>query len=484
MSTDTVNDVTSLFEFARDWYHRHPGEQIPIYDWDRQVSQVSESSDNWVIYEGGYSIQPRSHNIIPCLAAISMDMEPDALLPIMKHHEVTCYHISHTHCEQIYDDPFDYDTAQKTISLAINEALIQVVMLDDELSDAFFKEYMAYGVNDDLEIAWLLYDHAKFWPATVVEHHKSLLSQSNVKNFVKAPDVTHGHTFLNSNLNFNTLSNKQVIKMLQRSGNLTLGVTAENGFEPNMSNSFFWHLLSAKSKGPDNPNVERTLEAINTVQDETMIAHIRSRILESVCEDSRNMEGGVRLLAEFLDDQRYGSIANDLVFNLKLMGRNTANDPPSSPPVSFGNNWAEKIVYTPELVLEQLCDDLKALTPQGLRKPHFEAIDALVSQLTITGDAIKGLCKELLFLALEGLDAYRETPFFVSKQLNPLDVVSSSLERLIRLVASDKDIDYAEFARYSSGSKALLAGNGFDLKKLPGITTRHRGQLLSDQLGL
>jgi hypothetical protein len=483
MSNDTVHDVTWLFDFATKWYEANPGEQISLYDWERKVEQAPEGSDPWVVYVGEYSVRVVSHNIIPCLAAISLDMETDELLAIMKHHDVTCYHISHTLCKPVYDDQRDDDWEQP-ISLVINEAFINVVMLDEQLTDAFLKEYLQYGLNDELEMAWLLCDRAKFWPVDLIKYHQNQISEGLSNTDEKAPGVSTNYVFDTTDLNFNTLTNDRIIQLLERSGNLTIGVTAENGFEPNLANSFFWKLLvSLDAKGANNPNTLRTIDAINAVQDEAMISRISARILESLCEGSNRMEGGARLISKFLDHQKYGSISENLVLNLNILDSVSPNVRIGTP-VSSSDLLRGEIAYKPDIVLAKLCNDLGAMKPEDLRRPHFQAIDALLRKCEISDDTMKNLCKNLLMVALDGLDAYRQTPHYVGKRFNPVETANSSLERLIRVVASMKSLDYEDFYKYSSGSKALLATNGFDIKKLPGISRSDRGRVLSEGLGL
>jgi hypothetical protein len=492
MQDEKLQDVTWLFDFASEWYTKNPGEQISLYDWQKKVAQDSENTAPLVFYVGFDSIRITSHDIIPSLALIGIQAEPEAVLASIKHHDVTCYHIAHTFCESTYGDNYDDYSSLESLTWEINQAFIRVIMLDDQLSQDFINEYINYGLNDDLEMAWLEYDSARFWPVTLVNHHLDSLSKGKINSNRKAPEASSSYVFEKSSLRFNSLTDNKIIKLLDRSGNLTLGITAENGYEPNRSNSFFCNLLLAlDKKGPSNSNIVRTLEAINRLQDEEMIAVINARLLESLTEGSSRTFGGVRLfecMHKFLDEQRYGSIRQNLVLNLKLLNLGDLILWPFPTMSAFyGNSQINKIGESPISILEQLLSDLKALNPQDFRRPHFEAIDALLSTRDFSPNQTKNTLNELLCVALNALDAYRPTINFhgkLAKIESCIESASSALAGLARLVASTKEIDYDRYKRFNSASKALLASNGFEIKKLPGITPRHRGQVLDDQLGL
>lgn len=492
MQDEKLQDVTWLFDFACEWYTKNPGEQISLYDWQKKVEQKPQNFAPLVIHVGFDSIRIPSLDTIPILALVGLQAAPEAVLASIKHHDVTCYHICQIFCETI-DTYNDNDSSSlESLTWDINQALIQSIMLDDQLSQDLVNEYLNHGLNDDLEMAWLEYDHARFWPVTLVNYHLDNLLNGKGDSTRIAPKVISSYVFAKSALRFNSLTDDKIIKLLERSGNLTLGITAENGYEPTRANSFFCNLLLAlDTKGPANTNIVRTLEAINRLQDEEMIAVINARLLESLTEGSSRAFGGVRLfecMNKFLDEQRYGSIRQNLVLNLKLLNLSDfifCKFPATS--VFYGNSQINNIGESPISLLEQLLSDLKALNSQDFRRPHFEAIDALLRTRDFSGNQTKNTLNDLLCVALNALDVYRHAVKFHGKLANIescIESASSALAGLTRLVASTNEIDYYRYKRFSSASKALLASNGFEIKKLPGITPRHRGQVLDDQLGL
>lgn len=52
------------------------------------------------------------------------------------------------------------------------------------------------------------------------------------------------------------------------------------------------------------------------------------------------------------------------------------------------------------------------------------------------------------------------------------------------IINKDSNIDYKMLSGLSSTSKSILAKNGFDIKRLPGMTMKDKGNVLSSQLGI
>lgn len=486
MQDEKLNDVTWLYDFALDWYSKNPGEQISLYDWQNKVEQANELSDPWVIYVGLNYIKPVSHNIIPALAAIEHGVDRETLLAIIKHHEVTTYHISQTVCAPIYDD---YDAKNdESLSWIVSQELVNAIMLDKETGDNFVSEYTKYGVSYDMEMAWLQCNHAPFWPDTVISHHLQKIANGDLIKY-KIPSLLSAYALEDCSVHLEEFSNDLILLMLKRSGNLRLGLTTENGFAVNNMNAFFRTLLTIEPKR--NQNINKVLEAINTLQNKEMISLITAKITESLSERNAKLDVGTELfeaMNKLLNNDLYGSISKDLVLNLKLLAKVDMNaSPETSMEGFFGNHLVANLGHAPGLALEQLLSEFKALMPEGFRRPHFEAIGILLSNCGEVDESTRTTCKHLLFVALDALDVYRVTPHYQTPNATSdvhVDAAKNGLEPLIRLVASSNDINYSNFNKYSSDSKALLASNGFDIKKLSGISRRDRGQMLCDGIGL
>jgi hypothetical protein len=323
-------------------------------------------------------------------------------------------------------------------------------------------------------------------PVERIEKHLSDIKQGTVDPCEKVRDVSTCHVFLRASSGFKTLSDEVILKALVRSGNLTLGLTRENGFVLGSAYGFFRDLLLSMNESPRNKNAERIFEVLNNVQDIQMVATIKARILESFMEfDARRASGALFLecMARFLDDSRYGELRQNMTLNLRLLNvRQLEVLQAHGSEVFYGNPLIQQLGNSAGSILQSLLSELKALNPLDFRLPHFCAISTLVDNSTMLDEPIYNLWPELLFVALRALDAYRETPHH--KDYTIIQGANHALESLIRHVAMAKNIDYKSFATLASGSKVLLASNGFDIKKLPGMTPRHRGQVLSDQLGL
>jgi hypothetical protein len=93
----------------------------------------------------------------------------------------------------------------------------------------------------------------------------------------------------------------------------------------------------------------------------------------------------------------------------------------------------------------------------------------------------------LVARAMKGLMAYHEMRHF-EEGLITNDNKKEADEWVSTFLKSVADIgvtyDYKQFSDLTSSDKRLMASAGFDIKKLPGMNTRDRGQVLTDQLGL
>jgi hypothetical protein len=483
MDIETVQDVTWLFDYAKTWYSKNPGQQIPLDVWMNKVCQAVDDSDPWVIYDGAYSVRPLSHHIVPALAAISLGAAPDALLNIIKHHEISCRHISQT----FFDLVSESDAGQEGLSRwRFNQLMVDAMMADEEMTNKFKVEYDEFGLNYDFELAWLLCEHAKHLPIERIKEHLGKVMLGTACDSKETPDVTSCALFLQAPAHFRDLSDQKILETLVRSGNLTLGLTRENGFVLGNAYGFFRDLLFSLDDYPKNPNAERIIEILNKIDDPEMIATIKARLLESFMEYD-SWGNGPRLLAcmaRFLDESRYGELRQNLALNLRLLTVSDMSGGKTTSPftVFCGNPLVRELGNSAGSVLKQLLGELKALNPQDFRLPHFSAIRILFDNSTMLDEPVENLWPELLLVGLRALDVYRQTPHHWHDRMTL--AANLGVEGLIHHVAMAKEIDYKPFSSLASGSKALLATNGFDIKKLPGMTSRHRGQVLSDQLGL
>jgi hypothetical protein len=496
MNDNNVQDVTWLLDFSKQWLGDHPGEQIPLDLWSKQFEKVKYGSDSFVIYDYEYSVTPGSLNLIPALAAITLGMKSNEIVKALKHHNVLCNHISQTTYDLVYESESKSPPELEALALSswnVNKNLIDAIMKDKDMSHSFSEEYRKYGINYEMEIAWLLCDHAPFWPDTFIRQHLEEVSKGAIYEQRELFDATSSYAFSNTSFNFNDISDEKILTILERSGNLTYGLTSENGFYN--THAFFRDLLMIMDD-PDskNYNVEKVFEAINGVEIGDASTKIKDRIIESICQRNHHIENGANLfkcMNKVLDRTRYGSISKDLVLNLNILNISSISKNKSIDIFegnSFeGNSLAASIGISSEAVAQQLYLDLKNIKTDEFRRPHFDAVDKLLRYSEIKSESIERTCIDLLLICLKGLDVYRETPRYPGEDTSRdmhLEIACKDLQGLIAYSAKAKCLDYKAFGQFSSESKALLASNGFDIRRLPGMTSKHRGQVLSDQLGL
>jgi hypothetical protein len=462
MQPDTHSDMTWFFKVAQDHYLREPGRQIDLEFWN----QAADYPTPWQIHVGPYCIENATLSTIPVLAAISLGFSAPELLNAIKHHGMSSADFFNLNCTKNSKGAQPEDRIALS-SWTIHTKIVAAMSLDPCLSQSILKETKDNIVGEftdrlEIEMARLLSDSEDLWPITGVNRYIESKNNMDADYDDTAPPITDLNTFNYCGQEFSDLSNAQILLMLERSGNLSMAVTNDNGFRDRLSTGFFRDLFISVAIS-EYPNLRRIIDAINSVDDPDQLLALNSRLI-SVLSDLDYIEGQgedtFTAMEGLLDKTRYAPVLESPLIRLNL----------DVPPATHDKSDVARLL-----------DLLHTLEPSEFGNMHFNAIYKSIKDGGVHD--IKGVdLHEFMMVALNGL-----TGTFCTDRKRHYDLIleaEASVEHLIRFVIKNTEIDYERLQTLSSGSKSMLVSNGLDIKKLPGINRRDKGHLLSDQLGL
>jgi hypothetical protein len=156
-------------------------------------------------------------------------------------------------------------------------------------------------------------------------------------------------------------------------------------------------------------------------------------------------------------------------------------------PQHFNPDHYKGILTNPGFRLANLLNDLATLEPQQYRDPHFRAMARLVSALNDDQSLDDLDLNEVVLKTIEGLEAYKEAIHVdvLGQETNEFKVSAvGRVNEFISYLAKHMEIDYTRFANVKPETRVLLASSGFEVKKIPNMTRRERGEIIGNQLGL
>jgi hypothetical protein len=487
-TTEDYVDVTELFRFAQDFYLDHPGQQLELAGWEKRVANIGIPNDLWVVQVGEQAAEYARPTFIPVLAAISLGFPSKDLLAVMKHHDMDADDFLRCeYCKNLIPgvphNPID-DTRVRLDSWTVCKAVLDAINLDADLTNDLIlernDEENYYEHDPDLEVVCLLSPIEGLWPISIPD---SMIETSNLYVI----DISY---FEHANESFQQLSYEQVLTTLERSGNLHPLVISENGYSDGINNGFFKKLFVGMV-GDGNVNLSKIIEALNSVDDPVLLDKLNTRIINALPDfDFEFLVGmdAMEMMAKYLDKTRYAPLLNNMVVKLNLLPLVHAKGlkKPQSDQVLIG--WIEDYECGGSDTLQHLFNELMMIDPIHFRKPHFKAIGVAMNGLVEPQNLSRIDLQALLMKALHGFYAYSKAAHWTQNGLPTttfVDKAKPSVETLASFVSKHVEVDYKALADLPSVMKALLAGcDGFDIRKLPGITRRDKGQVLSDGLGL
>jgi hypothetical protein len=495
MDSTKPNTFTDLFHLSKKWHAENPGKQHEQCDWRDELHSDVNGFSNQTIYAGEHRVRNVPMPAIHVFAAVSLGMPSQELAAIIKHHKVRLDHIGDCTFERNDSPPFPpHPDDARHLSIDVWRVTCEVTRAmsqDPELYEVMVADAEGYEDYPDFDIARLLCDNADFWPATSLRRilTTKACGASKVDNI--HPGFTDVYSFITTNADFNQFSDEQVMTILERSGHLCLGVTPENGFWFGTDKAFFNNLFLMLDCEEPPRNFTRIVQAINAVADPEKIALIAAKLTEILphipYERSDDAMKTLAAMEKHLDQGKYGSLIKNVALRINLMPVDIGTGEISylddeSVPACF-----EEIVKNRNTLLKRLSDEIMAIDPLHLQRSHFtalrKAVKATRTTQDITGLNLPRFLKKIL-RELQALEKMAHYTVIGSKTELFIEEARQDVATLIRFASKQPGIDYRTLQELPSALKAMLASNGFDMRKLPGISRSDKGKVLSDELGL
>jgi hypothetical protein len=464
MQPQKFKDMSFLLKVAQDCYRHEPGHQINLEFW----SQSSDFPEPWFIHDGFHQIDNVTLSTIPVLAAITLGYSAPELLKVIQNHGMTTSEFFSLTSKKD-ENCAQPRTATALSSWTIHTKIIDAISLDPQLTNDVIKEIKDNKVGSftdlqEIDIARLLSNAESLWPITYINAYMSAKRDGVPEENNPVPSIQDLNAVAYCGPEFSRLSDDQIFMILERSGHLSMDLSPDNGFIDPSSTGFFKNLFR-QAASDNTANIQRFLAAINGVDDSERLESLNSKLIQTLSDfDCKNWEGEATYAAikETLDKALYTDVFDNPLIRLNL----------DLPPNTLGTGSDKGSLLA-------LLEHLKGIEPTQYGQRHFKAIGKALNSLKACPKGVD--LHDLLTITLRGLDAYtnghERIPSLVTDSI-------SHVANLIRFVTRNTKIDYERLQTLPSSSKALLVANGLDLKKLPGINRRDKGDLLCDQLGL
>jgi hypothetical protein len=481
---DNPENVNWLLQFAIEWYADHPGQQIPEDEWESQVNCAWDHCDLWKIELGAVVIESVPSRVVPGLAAICLGLSSEVLLEVIKHHDIQCDHLNA--CNYSLRDVENEAPSLSDKSLFsldewnVTKAFVDAMCLDDQYV-GILENHLTSEESADTEMACLLSSVQDLWPCTALSKHVAMIAAGTMDEAEFLPrSTTSIEMFKESHVPLESMTGDEILTLLERSGNLTLGVNNESGY-PRFHQ--FFTTLFKESRHCTRYGL--ITDAINCVEDPIRLAAITERLLE-VLPNMSTDETHFREIQQLLDKNRYGSVTSSMVIKLNMLPisdlqlqHELRTEPSQSSPLNE--------FFRPEETLKMLQDELIQLDPAHFRKHHFDAISIFATNWRVPQNMEGVDISQLLVHILSGFESYARQFHCDKWSLNTdefVELATDAVGQLSQMISKLGNVDYSRFSVLSSKSQSLLASHGFEIKKMPGISNHDRGALLSDALGL
>ena len=488
MSVETVN-AQVLLNYAKWWYQANAGEQIPLALWNEHVielvPEINGTRIRLQVSEGEYAVEMPSAKIIPALAAISLGLNSSKIQAVALHHGIELLDLSNCRFSFIFK-PGDANDRPVLSAWSVSKAMMRAFCHSREDDERFFGSVGSKILNPTQLVASLTVPRPAVWPVTGIRAHIQGARQGRVPHDTLLRPATSAENFSEAKIDIDSLSDDQFMELFERTGNLVVGATSENGFIC----SFFKDMLIEMALDREENHL-RLVKVLNGLSDPQRIELVRSRIMEDLCDmpqDKHTSEGEYILenLELHLDHGKYGAMHENMLLKLNVVN------------VSQLDNFAKVITRAipdcyveffdnGDQVLARLDSALAPIKPEEFKAPHFRALKVATDDWDRVQDIGNVDLKGLLLKSLTAFDIYTQQNH-VDLKGHPQQVCKDNARHHLTTFATyalkHVDHDYKLFSTLSSDSKAVLAMAGLDITKLTGINIRDRGRVLYDQLGL
>lgn len=484
-------DATWLFDLAVDWHLDNPSEQIPDAQWS--AACVKLGTEDISISSGEYILTDVSTDIIPVLAGISIGMSPTDLQAIARHH-----HLFPSSLSDLNFKASNGATSSRVPLVPLSEwnvcrEVIQAISLNEDHAAEFKSGLIIPARHHNLEMACILSDCPEFWPVTSME--RDYAGKNIPKSGRQPPSAANLYM---SDINLMRMPKEEILKILERAGVLSDFVTEENGFD----NSFWPDLFTRYEKDRDDQdrslwkNTQCIVGALRSITCTDKISKMAGPMLSSLSQSGgSSVNEGLRMLRGLhyglYENGEFKKLLDKPSMRMGATSVTYTNISRSISPDAITEDVFQDFILEKDLFLAKLSSELDLLEPSEVLIQHFRALGSLgqagAGYPTQKTDGLN--IGELIHKVFSGLDAYigLSSPDISIDDLYINDLMKEAIDEadsFASTINKDSNIDYKMLSGLSSTSKSILAKNGFDIKKLPGMTMKDKGNVLSSQLGI
>jgi hypothetical protein len=517
---------TWLFRLAQEWYTTNPGEQIPHEVWATKVQEAVLQNDSHGAGNERFDISAHdwlvtwvSPDMIPVLAAVTLGFSTKELSKVVQHHNID--RVKLTQCSVIEDfidertDLRPEDACRFKIGRwTLVEKVMNAIFLDPDAVKGLVEDIFMHQLSSEIKLACLLSDIPDLWASKAIDTRlEKLRSGATDLGYFQFPFIDIG-TFRTLD-DVHDFSNDQLLKILERSGVMTLGAIREMGFHTDFFFELFEELASPsypdasedyeelwKLGEPGEPNSENLaraltlgepkyknlVSAINSVECPEQLGRFNDRIREVMSDiDHNSLVSGKSALDNLevvLDPIKYADVMNDIVLKINLLSMQGMHQP--------RQRWEgpayDAIYCEPSLLLSKLARQLMETLSSDFNRTHFQTLSRILKFSRAEQDIEPIDMKCFVLKLMDAFDAYLKKGNYDSngREIHYVKNRTADHLGLFLQYAADMSVnlDFSRVESLSDASKLLLAKNGFDLKRLPRLSNRDLGDVLSDRLGL
>jgi hypothetical protein len=453
-----------LFEIAYKRMAKLPGELMDLSYWANKVSILSFKDDSSLSFNiGPYKVSDADCRLVPVFAALGLGTTGKALGDVLYHHGAGFDEIIKLH---IYYRGYEEGRDGHWIFRLLMTAIFEHPDLVRGITPA--REYLDLHKTIDLALLQSPFEH--LWPIKEIEKYLEKRSSGidpEPECYCPRPlsTLNFGHP------NLAEEKNEQIITLLHRAGVLQNVPEAEFG----LNARFFAQLFQEFTEYPNiRDNIKVIFRALNNIEDEALLKQIGAMIIQTFSNNDSFYDDDHRhdffMSVNALEGLKYQTVRESMVLMLNVL--------------SIEDRFL-CVTNDRDAYLQRLHDELIQVNPDEFRAHHFRSL-ANIAKPFMEPQVTQGIdLNGFLSHILEGLR--HQQSLALKDESDPAGVflqAREDAEAFVRYASKIMEPDYARLKSLPSEAKAILAANGFDIKKLPGLSNKHRGQLLSAEMGL
>lgn len=472
--TAVIESASKIFNLVRNWFQLHPGALISNDAWNKKLSAYNlKPRGDLVLNAGRHQVSFTNAAMIQVLASISLGESTERIAQLLNHlgcgiSEIKDGAITTFGMEEgVDEDPLKFKPL--TRFRVVKECVQAFHLLPDHAGS--LKSLAEWeNTNPDLTIALLSVDNPDLWHATRIEEYFSAFHEGDTSHLDKTDEMPMECFQLGLSSGYE-YSDDQIREQLRRAGLLSVEANYENGFYE----AFFFKAL--KEAACDNAEAIAIVGAINSTTDDHEKRVFADKIIRSFSKHVVNDEYGSSQVADMLshmDSEKYvEAVDSKLLRVIMLEG-----------PAEY-----EEMAYSPFYTIKEdslftdLADEIMRIPVTEFGMHHFTGLSNFASRWPKAHVNPPTNVNHLLHHVMKALEV------FLTRRLAGAipalhDSASSKVAAFVKLASRVSQPDYQLLNQLSSGSKALMATSGYDIRKFNSMTLKDKGQVLTVELGM